>query len=328
MTSREIVQRTLDFDNPERVARSFGDSDFAGAGCRPKTHLTDWGEIGGGRWEMTDHWGNIWQRVDATSKGEVVRGVLEELSDMSSYEFPDYSRGEDYDAARKAREENPDKWLTGWMPGFAFNIARKMRTLEQYMIDIITDRDRMRELHDRIDEVIEHMIRNYADAGVDAVTFPEDWGTQNATLISPGLWYEEFFPRFEKLCGLAHGLGMRVFMHSCGRIGAIVPGMIEAGIDVFQFDQPDLHGIDNLAAYQEKSKVTFWCPVDIQHVLPLRDEKIIRDKAREMLDKLWRGRGGFIAGWYTDNESLNLESCWQEYACDEFVEHRPRSHQE
>jgi hypothetical protein len=108
-------------------------------------------------------------------------------------------------------------------------------------------------------------------------------------------------------------------MHSCGRIGAIVPGLMEAGVDLLQFDQPDLHGIEQLAAHQKRGKITFWCPVDIQKTLQERDERIIRAKAREMLDKLWRGRGGFVAGYYGDNASIGLEPKWQEYACDEFM---------
>jgi hypothetical protein len=163
------------------------------------------------------------------------------------------------------------------------------------------------------------MIRNYAAAGVDAVMFPEDWGTQTQTLVSPDLWCEEFFPRFVKLCGLAHDLGIKVFMHSCGQIEAIVPGLMEAGIDLLQFDQPDLHGIDILAGHQERGKITFWCPVDIQKTLQQRDEQVIRAKVREMLDKLWRGRGGFIAGFYGDNVSIGLDPKWQEIACDEFT---------
>jgi hypothetical protein len=108
-------------------------------------------------------------------------------------------------------------------------------------------------------------------------------------------------------------------MHSCGQVEAIVPDLMEAGIDVLQFDQPDLHGIDALAAHQERGRITFWCPVDIQVTLQTRDEAVIRAKVREMLDKLWKGRGGFIAGYYGDNASLGLTPEWQEIACDEYV---------
>ena len=163
------------------------------------------------------------------------------------------------------------------------------------------------------------MRRAFSEAGADSVMFPEDWGTQRQTLIRPELWYDEFFPRFRRLCGIAHELGIKVFMHSCGQIGAIVPGLMQAGIDVLQFDQPDLHGIDTLAGHQQRGSITFWCPVDIQHTLQQRDEGIIRVKAREMLDKLWKGRGGFIAGCYDDNVAIGLDSKWQDYACHEFL---------
>jgi uroporphyrinogen decarboxylase len=311
----------LDYTSPERVAKSFHDQDFAGASHSVKTSSTDWEQVEECRWERTDDWGNTWARIDPTSMGEVVRGVLDDISEMDRYEFPDFSNPADYEDVRKARLENPEKWLIGGIPGFAFNIARKLRKLENYLSDLLTDRDRIGELHDRIDVFLDDMIRNYAAAGVDSVMFCEDWGTQNQTLISPRLWHEEFFPRFVQHCTLAHDLGIRVFMHSCGQIEAIVPGLIEAGIDLLQFDQPDLHQIDVLASHQENAKITFWCPVDIQKVLPTGNEQLIRAKARELLDKVWKGRGGFVAGYYGDNVSIGLDPDWQEYACDEFVRH-------
>ncbi len=325
MNSREIVQRTLDCEGPERVARSFRDSDFVWCWSSVETHATEWSEVGEGRWERTDEWGNLWSRVDPTSMGEVVKGVLTDLSDLSSYEPPDYSRPEDYECVKQKRSEAPDKWLIGSMPGFAFSIARKMLKLERYLADILVERDLIHRLHDKIDVMLEDMIRNYAAAGVDCVMFAEDWGTQEQTLISPDVWREEFFPRYKNLCGIAHQCGTKIFMHSCGKIEKIVPGLMEAGIDLLQFDQPDLHGIDNLAAHQRNGSITFWCPVDIQKTLQTRDRKIICDKAREMLDKLWKGRGGFVAGYYDDNKSIGLDPKWQEYASDEFLKHGIRS---
>jgi hypothetical protein len=147
----------------------------------------------------------------------------------------------------------------------------------------------------------------------------EDWGTQRQTLINPELWREVFKPRFVDLCAHAHALDLKVFMHSCGKITAIIPDLIETGVDLFQFDQPRLHGIDVLGQFQD-SGVTFWCPVDIQKTLQTRDEMAIRAEAMEMLTKLWRGRGGFVAGFYSDEASIGLEPRWQQIACDEFLQ--------
>lgn len=319
MTSRELVRKTLDYENPPRLARSFGEADIVRATAAVRTYATDWARVGGERWERRDEWGNLWARLESTSKGEVVKGVLNSLDELGTYEFPDFSNPDEYDNVRREREAHPDHWLLGNMPGFTFNIANKLRKLENYLMDLLLEPERIQAMHDRIDRCIGDMIRNYAAAGVDGVFFPEDWGTQQQTMISPALWREEFFPRTRSHCALAHSLGIRVFMHSCGKIGAIVPGLAEAGIDCLQFDAPELHGIENLAACQDRGRITFWCPVDIQKTLQTRDETLIRSRARLLVDKLWRGRGGFIAGYYTDNASIGLDPSVQEWACDEFV---------
>jgi hypothetical protein len=109
-------------------------------------------------------------------------------------------------------------------------------------------------------------------------------------------------------------------MHSCGKITAIIPDLIESGIDVLQFDQPQIHGIDTLSQFQKKNKITFWCPVDIQKTLQTKNETLIQQEVKELLDKLWQnGRGGFIAGYYSDNTSIGLDPKWQEIASDEFL---------
>jgi uroporphyrinogen decarboxylase len=190
---------------------------------------------------------------------------------------------------------------------------------------IMLERDLLRKVHDRIETLLNTMILNLAEAGVDGVMFAENWGTQSQTLVSPDLWMEEYFPHYERLCRTAHNTGVKVFMHSCGQTEAIVPGLMEAGIDVLQFDQPELHGIDNLARHQDRGRITFWCPVDIQTTLQSGNGTMIGEKAREMLDKLWKGRGGFIAGHYGDNASIGLDPKWQEIASSEFLKHGVRS---
>ena len=321
MTGREIVRRTLDFEKPERVARTFGDGDSVWGGHNVAGRSVGWHEVGGGRWEHTDLWGNTWARVDTTSKGEATAGVFDRMSALESYEWPDFSNPADYEPTRSLRAEHPDKWLVGGLPGFPFSIARTMQRFDTYLMNLLIEPEFIGRIHDRIESLLADMIRNYAAAGADCVMFGEDWGTQERLLISPALFEKEFLPRFQRLCAAAHESRLRVFMHSCGQIESVVPRLIDAGIDLFQFDQPDLHGLDVLASHQKRAKVTYWCPVDIQKVLQTRDEKVIRAKAREMLDKLWKGRGGFIAGYYTDNASIGLDEKVQGWACDEFTKH-------
>ena len=48
-------------------------------------------------------------------------------------------------------------------------------------------------------------------------------------------------------------------------------------------------------------------------------EEVIRAKAREMLDKLWHGRGGYVAGFYTDDPSIGLDPMVQRMASETFL---------
>ncbi len=319
MQAREIVRRTLEFQSPERVARSFSPSDFTWGAPLIPNPAGAWVEVDGRAWERTDEWGNIWRRLDPTSKGEVERGAVADLADAATCPLPDYSNPAWYAAAREAFAANPDLWKIGGIQGLTFSIVRKLRRMEQYLMDLMLDLDRLRILHDRVDEQICAQIAQLKLAGADSIMFWEDWGTQNQLLINPRLWRSEFKPRYRQICGYAHGLGLKVFMHSCGKMTAIIPDLIETGVDLLQFDQPQVHGIETLASFQEDARITFWCGVDIQTTLQTRDEALIRREACEMLARLWRGRGGFVAGYYADEASIGLEPVWQDAAVDEFL---------
>jgi uroporphyrinogen decarboxylase len=319
MNGREIIRRTLEFEYPERVAHSFPPSDVIAAGPEIPQPEGEWQKIDERRWQRTDEWGNVWGRVDGTSKGEIVKGALDNLDEVETFPLPDFSRPICYAQAKASFMLLPDHWHIGYIHGFTFSMARKLRRMEQYLMDLLLEREKISVLHDRIDALIKTQMKHMSEAGADSVMFAEDWGTQTQTLISPTLWREEFKPRFVELCSYAHSLGLKMFMHSCGKITSIIPDLIEAGVDLFQFDQPRIHGIDTLQEMQELGDVTFWCPVDIQTTLQTKDGLRIQQEASEMIEKLWRGRGGFIAGYYQDEASIGLEPEWQQIASAAFL---------
>ncbi|MCL5999119.1 MAG: hypothetical protein M1546_24110 [Chloroflexi bacterium] len=320
MNSREIVQRTLAFERPERVARSFAPSDFVWASPEIPNPQGEWRRVSEREWRRMDEWGNEWGRLESFSKGEVVRGALDDLARVGTLPLPDFSNPSYYANASAAFAAEPERWHIGSIHGLTFSIARKLRKMEQYLVDLMLDRDPIRVLHDRVDEQIRLQILRMAEAGADCVMIAEDWGTQTQLLIRPSLWREEFKPRFSALCAYAHSLGLKFFMHSCGQMGAIVPDLIEAGVDVLQFDQPRVHGLDKLERWRDQGRVTLWCPVDIQATLQTRNVAVIQREAREMIERLWRGEGGFIAGFYTDEPSIGLEPQWQQAACEVFLQ--------
>ncbi len=188
MKPREIVERTLNYQHPVRVAHSFEPTDFAWAGPEIPNPAGEWQEVGGGAWERRDEWGNTWRRLDPTSKGEVWQGAVSDLNLVSSVILPDFSRTGYYVHARQVFLDNPDLYHIGGIHGYTFSIARKLRRMEQYLMDLVTEPEKLSELHDRVDEQIRVQMLRLAEIGADCIMLAEDWGTQLDLLISPRLW--------------------------------------------------------------------------------------------------------------------------------------------
>ncbi|MGI6367942.1 MAG: uroporphyrinogen decarboxylase family protein [Anaerolineae bacterium] len=323
MNSREIVIRTLTFSGPERLAASFPAPywhDFLNVSYRLPEYEPEWRSVGPERQEYVDEWGNTWARLDRTSKGEIARGALDSWDALDQLVLPDLANPLNYVSVSEACRRNAgDRFVIGGLPGFPFNIARKLRRLDQFLMDVLLEPEPVSELLRRIEALLHEMIIAYAQSGVDAVMFPEDWGTQLALMVSPPLWRRMFKPAYVALCDTAHQHGIRVFMHSCGKITSIIPDLIESGIDLLQFDQPRLHGIDLLAQF--KGRVTFWCPVDIQKTLQSGDADAIAQEACELIDQLGGPAGGFVGGYYSDNVAIGLDPHWQDIACQAFMRH-------
>jgi uroporphyrinogen-III decarboxylase len=267
-----------------------------------------------------DEWGNQWHRIVGMSAGgEIREPVLKNWKDLQSLRLPDYANPARYEKAANAFAAHPDKYHLGSLPGFPFAIMRYMRKMEIFLADVLLHRDEVEELQRRVVALLKEVIRNMARAGADAVFFCEDWGTQERLLVSPRLWRDLFKPGFAALIGEAKANGIGVWMHSCGCVYDIMGDLIEVGMQVLQFDQPSLAGIERLGR-EFGGEVAFWCPVDIQRTLQTGDRDQIRAEARLLIEKLGGYRGGFIAKNYGDLHGIGARKEWDDWAYEAFVE--------
>lgn len=109
------------------------------------------------------------------------------------------------------------------------------------------------------------LLEAWAATDVDALTCMDDWGSQQALLISPRTWRRLFKPMYADYCRIAHRAGKRIFMHSDGNIAAIYPDLIEIGVDALN-SQLFCIGLDTLQPYA--GRITFWGEMDRQRILP------------------------------------------------------------
>ncbi|MFA6109387.1 MAG: uroporphyrinogen decarboxylase family protein [Candidatus Latescibacterota bacterium] len=327
LTSREIVQQSLAFAAPPRIPHAMGcgfPSDFRGVHHRPAPNRRQqpWTQRDG-YWEMIDEWGNQWRRLESITKGEVWRGAIEAgWHLLETYDWPDLDRADLYaEAAAQVEEYHRQGFYVQGGMGMAFDIARYMRRMEIFLADCAGEPDRVQALLERIAAILERQVHRYADVGVDGISSGEDWGTQDRLLMSPAMFRRLFRPVYQRVVGATRERGLSFRLHSCGFVREIIPDWLETGIDILQFDQPELHGITYLAE-RFGGRIHFECPVDIQTTLQTRDHGRIERAAREYIDRLAAPfGGGFIAGYYGSNEALGLDPQYQETAARTFLEH-------
>jgi uroporphyrinogen-III decarboxylase len=275
------------------------------------------------RWEKDnfeyykDIWGNTWHRIIGLSaKGEIYKQAIQDWSDLDSLSFPNLAKPEAYEFVQKISEDETEKFRLGFMSGWVFDTARYLRSMDQYFMDLVLERERIDILHERICDALEAQIHCYGKAGVDGIMFCEDLGIQDRTLIGPDMWLDVFRPHYERLTSAAHSHGMKVIQHSCGYNWVLVDHLCEAGIDCLQFDQPAVYDQPALAEKLRKHKVGLFSPCDIQKVLPTGDREYIENETERLVNNF---RGGFIAGFYGDLHGIGVKPEWDEWSYQAFL---------
>ncbi len=325
MTSREIIIRNLTFRDPARIGMNFGfaegvmnDMWGVGMGSSATWQQRRWTE---GEFEYyDDEWGNVWYRVQGRSAGgEIFEPALRDWAMLKDLRLPDFAEPSRYKTVTEAFAEHQDHYHMGYLPGFPFAICRYLRKMEVYFEDLLLERERVDELHDKVTGLLKAVIRQYGRAGSDGVFFCEDWGTQERLLISPALWREIYKPLYRRLCAAARESGLHVFMHSCGYDWEILDDLAEVGINCVQFDQPNLYGLERLAEKLQRNKVCLYSPVDIQKILPTGNRRLIESSAAALARLFGGQHGGFIAKDYGDLPGIGVKPEWNRWAYDAFV---------
>ena len=189
-----------------------------------------------------------------------------------------------------------------------FERLHSLRGFENLMLDFYIEREKIEALADRIVEfdlgIIRELSRRFPDL-IDGIGFTDDWGTEQAAFISVDLFDEFFKPRYKRIFDACHNAGWHVWLHSCGKVTALIPSLIEAGANVFNLQQPRLLGIEKFGS-QFAGKVCLSSCVDIQHTLPFKSIPEIEDEAGLLLECWSSANGGFIASDYGDSQAIGV----------------------
>ncbi|MGN0479000.1 MAG: uroporphyrinogen decarboxylase family protein, partial [Hominenteromicrobium sp.] len=329
MSGKEIIKRIITHQDPPRIGFDFMDGnpcDFIHCASaelvNPKyDRYGAWGRAEAvtrlvpnfsGEVRLTA-FGDVYGRFDGKTKGECIRGALQDgWEKLDELEFPVLS--EEFDRKMEAMKLwESDKFVLAYLPLAIFSPLRDIRHMENALMDMLLEPENVRAFLHRVVDLNKQAVRKAAKNGADGVIIYDDMGMQHALFFSPACFREVLKPFYRELAEAIHREGMFFFVHSCGLVHDIIDDLIEAGVDVLQFDQPELSGSEVLAR-EFGSRVTIYSPVDIQKIMPTNDPAVIERGALHMVNSFKQAGGSLIAMDYGNWQDIGVTSESQQIA--------------
>ena len=204
----------------------------------------------------------------------------------------------DYSMIESRLDAHKDKATYGHSRGF-FEIAHFMRGMDTFLMDIALDPEFASSLMGRIADYLLEKARRILEAGngkFDIFEYNDDIASQNALFISPDMWRQFIKPRMAKFCDLYHSYGAKVKYHSCGSVYAIIPDLIEIGVDILNPVQPLAKDMNPFELKKEFGQdISFEGGIDVQDLLPNGSPDGVRQYTRRMCDVVGKS-GGYVLG--------------------------------
>ncbi|NLE39627.1 MAG: hypothetical protein GX621_16535, partial [Pirellulaceae bacterium] len=198
--------------------------------------------------------------------------------------------------------------------------AMYLRGIDQILCDVAVEPEMAGYLFRRIaDFYLEYFRRTLkaAGGGIDIMMMGDDFGTQKGPFMSPTMFRQFLKPGFAEFCALGHEFGAKVAHHSCGSIKALIPDLIECGLDILNPLQPDVVDMDH-AEVKKKfgDRLCFHGSMSIQKTLPFGTPDDVRAEVRRRFETLGPG-GGFIYctahNIQADTPIANIEALFEAY---------------
>lgn len=122
-----------------------------------------------------------------------------------------------------------------------------LRTMEQVLVDLITDDEAGLRLIDKRNRILLEITRRTLQASkgkIDLMCLGEDLGTQRGQTISLELFRKHIRPRIQQFVDLARSFNIPAMIHSCGSSSWAFDDFIEMGIAVVETLQPEARDME------------------------------------------------------------------------------------
>ncbi len=200
------------------------------------------------------------------------------------------------DRMRAAREEaHRDGGHALVFVGHMYENAWQVRGYEQFLTDLLVNREWAELLLDRFRENNLRTAVAAARAGYDCITAGDDVANQQTLMFHAELWREVMKPRWASVFAAARAVkpDIHVWYHSDGNIWDILDDLVEIGVTILNPVQPEC--MDPVAIRKRFGKrLAFDGCVGTQTTFPFGTPADMHRRVRELCEALDAAHGGLM----------------------------------
>lgn len=318
MTSKERVKKAYTFELPDRIPLDFCADVPVYNRLVEKTGVVDslalmeyfhidfrWARASWIGPELIDDRGRSTDYFGIPREGEAFGYAVEHpLSwvktkrDVDAYPWPKAEYW-DYNIFVEECERFDEYAVYGGAWGWFFNAACDLVGMDKFFLMMIDAPELafyiMEKTTDFFYEISRIMFEK-AGRKIDIFFTGDDYGAQNAPLMSLGLWRRLVKPHVKRLYTLAKQYGLFITQHSCGCVIDFLPDLIELGLNAIEPVQVRARGMDFENLVRNLSgRLVLQGSIDTQKTLPFGTAEDVRSEVRARID-LFQERGGFVLG--------------------------------
>jgi uroporphyrinogen decarboxylase len=259
-----------------------------------------------------DEWGIGWKHsADGVGANPAEHPIKDwaQLDDYLQNRIPDpHEPGRLAAALPSIAMHGATKYCVGVINLTLFERLFGLRAMDDLFADFYTHEDDIQRLCGALTGYVVGLIGEWGKTDISGIFLTDDWGSQNALMISPAMWRRYFKEHYRRIFAEVHRWGKDVLFHSCGNIAAIIPDLIEVGVDALDPLQPG--PLDHAEIAREYGgKVCFSGAIDDQ-LLEAYTPQQVKDMVRRTVDTLGQpfGNSYIIAAANAILPSVPLEN--------------------
>ena len=183
-----------------------------------------------------------------------------------------------------------------------------LRGMEQFLMDVISEPVLAEAIVRKVEQHTTRLALATAAAGVDVLCWYDDAGMQHGLQLAPALWRRFVKPAWQRVLDAVRSRfpDVRFFLHSCGKIEAIVEDIVELGFHVLHPIQPEC--MDFAAVYEQFGRrIALTATLSAQRIFPFGSPDDVRDEVRRLAGIVARDRRAI----FMPSNRIQPETPWE-----------------